>query len=480
MNPYYCPDPPPSGPQHANLDSILSKMAQESSVIAATPTAVAEAIDSWNQNHFRGSHIIGAAAGQLHSIFPAHTNPPLDLVPNPSSSFDAPLPRPPPMTEETNEYVRNLFDHSIICDRQGRPVTVARMLSTKPLASDLQTRPGPGGKKLVYLSGDTVTRLLNEIFGHSGWNLQILKTEQVLCVNTKAPPTVASVSEHPSKTNPSGTAAPPAAFHNHVAPMWHVAYLSHARITICRSGSFREDLGAGDAMDRNLGTAIQHAIKASITDAMKRAARHLGDKLGNSLYQGTFRVANAPKTLLDALDATVGDPKKQPCNQSVHSNKTTASVPPNTVPPPPPQSTVPSTSASTVAPSKRDPALNTTCSAPVPVAPSILNKQNLKNGNGPLIHTATMSSATHPSLGVRPLVPPITAAEGLHKAMLLQPQPPPTGTHQEVFLPPAVPTHRPRTSTGRSKSITPPLIAEAAPMEAPPAKKSKMSNPYSS
>jgi recombination DNA repair RAD52 pathway protein len=30
-----------------------------------------------------------------------------------------------------------------------------------------------------------------------------------------------------------------------------------------------------------MGTAVAHALKASITDAMKRAARHFGDKLGN-------------------------------------------------------------------------------------------------------------------------------------------------------------------------------------------------------
>jgi DNA repair and recombination protein RAD52 len=30
-----------------------------------------------------------------------------------------------------------------------------------------------------------------------------------------------------------------------------------------------------------MGTAIANALKASITDAMKRAARHFGDKLGN-------------------------------------------------------------------------------------------------------------------------------------------------------------------------------------------------------
>lgn len=50
------------------------------------------------------------------------------------------------------------------------------------------------------------------------------------------------------------------------------------------SGAFKEDIGAGDAVDKSLGTAVSHALKGSVTDAMKRAVRHFGDKLGS----GTF------------------------------------------------------------------------------------------------------------------------------------------------------------------------------------------------
>jgi Rad52/22 family double-strand break repair protein len=199
------------------------------------------------------------------------------------------------------EYVYSMIDQSIICDQYHRPITVGRLLATKPLVTDVMTRPGPGNKKLVYLSGDTITRSLNEIFTYTGWNLQIVKTEQVLCVDTKATSAAAAAANVMKKPPTTNTTATPSVPQPH-PPMWHVAYLSHVRITLTQSGTYREDLGAGDAMDKNLGTAIQHAIKASITDAMKRAARHFGDKLGNSLYQGTFRIANAPKTLYDALD----------------------------------------------------------------------------------------------------------------------------------------------------------------------------------
>ena len=49
-------------------------------------------------------------------------------------------------------------------------------------------------------------------------------------------------------------------------------------------------------------SSMSKKIKSSITDAMKRAARHFGDKLGNSLYQGNFSINKAPTTLKDALD----------------------------------------------------------------------------------------------------------------------------------------------------------------------------------
>ncbi len=50
------------------------------------------------------------------------------------------------------------------------------------------------------------------------------------------------------------------------------------------SGAFKEDFGAGDAIDKSLPTAVSNALKSSITDAMKRAVRHFGDKLGNCEY----------------------------------------------------------------------------------------------------------------------------------------------------------------------------------------------------
>ena len=55
-------------------------------------------------------------------------------------------------------------------------------------------------------------------------------------------------------------------------------------------------------MDKSLGQASGNALKGAITDAVKRAARHFGEKLGNSLYRDGFSLNKAPVTLKNALD----------------------------------------------------------------------------------------------------------------------------------------------------------------------------------
>lgn len=82
---------------------------------------------------------------------------------------------PPPA--EPVEWVRN-SDGTVLMDHRQRPVSVNRLLATKPLRRELSTRPGPCNRKLTYISGDGVTRTLNDIFGHDGWNLDIKQTKR--------------------------------------------------------------------------------------------------------------------------------------------------------------------------------------------------------------------------------------------------------------------------------------------------------------
>jgi DNA repair and recombination protein RAD52 len=52
-----------------------------------------------------------------------------------------------------------------------------------------------------------------------------------------------------------------------------------------------------------LGAASGNALKSAITDALKRAARHFGEKLGNALYHDNFSINNAPVNLKDAFES---------------------------------------------------------------------------------------------------------------------------------------------------------------------------------
>jgi DNA recombination protein Rad52 len=176
------------------------------------------------------------------------------------SSTGRPTPPPPDCVgpQRTNQkdlqWVYNPNDGSVLLDHNNEPVSVDRLLATKPLRHELSTRPGPGGKKLTYISGEGVSRTLNDIFGFDGWNLDITAVNQADCCQDDK-------------------------------GRYTVVYTAQVRLTHKASGTYKEDVGAGDATDRSKGAAMSNAMKASITDAMKRAARHFGDKLGNCKSQ---------------------------------------------------------------------------------------------------------------------------------------------------------------------------------------------------
>jgi len=121
------------------------------------------------------------------------------------------------------------------------------------------------------MGGDMVTKTLNDAFGYDGWCLDVKNTTR----------------EEPIKDDKG---------------RYHVAYIATVRITHRKSGVYREDCGSGDAIDRSLASASGNALKGAVTDAMKRAAKHFGEKMGNALYHDGFNANNAPPTLKDALN----------------------------------------------------------------------------------------------------------------------------------------------------------------------------------
>jgi len=110
---------------------------------------------------------------------------------------------------------------------------------------------------------------MNAIFGHGGWSSQITMERNIL-----------------NEKDERGR--------------WNVGYITSVRVTLL-NGASHEDCGSGEGIDNSKIKAHEKAIKSAITDGMKRAARHFGERLGNALYVKGCGIRTAPKTNREAL-----------------------------------------------------------------------------------------------------------------------------------------------------------------------------------
>eukprot|EP00592_Proboscia_alata_P002409 CAMPEP_0194374590 /NCGR_PEP_ID=MMETSP0174-20130528/23029_1 /TAXON_ID=216777 /ORGANISM="Proboscia alata, Strain PI-D3" /LENGTH=655 /DNA_ID=CAMNT_0039154261 /DNA_START=67 /DNA_END=2034 /DNA_ORIENTATION=- len=199
------------------------------------------------------------------------------------------------------------YDGSEMLDSNGDVIYRAQFLSSNPLRSDMKDRVGFGGKKMFYMSGDSVIRYMNLIFGHDAWSSEVLSERMVL-----------------SEQDDRGR--------------WLIGYLAMVRVTIRHTSgentsSFdsvedsgfsyenpnssmttsyhqhHEDCGSGEGINPNKVLAHEKALKSAITDAMKRCIRHFGDRLGNAFYNKAVTVHNAPRDNVASLELL----QKQDC-----------------------------------------------------------------------------------------------------------------------------------------------------------------------
>lgn len=145
------------------------------------------------------------------------------------------------------------------------PLTDAQraMLSQDLPRAEVKVRE-QSGQKLSYVDGAYVIERLNAVFGFDGWT------------SVYGAPTIIQ-GERP------------------------VVYV---QVTLRAMGVERGDVGVGLA-SRNTGDALETAIKAAFTDALKRAARTLGASLGLALYdkeQATVGYAFATQDIITAFD----------------------------------------------------------------------------------------------------------------------------------------------------------------------------------
>lgn len=149
----------------------------------------------------------------------------------------------------------------------------------------IQFRPSPQGS-VAYVEGWKALSLANETFGFNGWSSEIL----------------------------------------HLNPDF-VDISSDGRVSLgiscmvrihLRDGTFHDDIGYGIAENhKTKGGAWEKARKEAVTDAMKRALRMFGSRLGNCAYDKAFlrQVKNGPpKRALVTNNNNTGGNMNNPTN----------------------------------------------------------------------------------------------------------------------------------------------------------------------
>jgi DNA recombination protein Rad52 len=117
-------------------------------------------------------------------------------------------------------------------------------------------RPGTDGRMVAYIEGYQVINQANRIFGYGRWGSEII--------------------------GPIGfRRLKPASADSAVAGIYS------ARVRVRASGhASRSDVGCGVVAEQT-ADAHETAMKAAVTDGMKRALRQFGDQFGNALYDRT-------------------------------------------------------------------------------------------------------------------------------------------------------------------------------------------------
>lgn len=155
-------------------------------------------------------------------------------------------------------------EHELLWD--GLPPAVTQKLD-QPLDSTLVSqRRGRGGRTFDYLEGHIVIAQANAIFGYGGWGYELVGDVTLRQVETADPQT------GEVKTS--------------------LGYSAPVRVTVAGAPP-RTDLGVHPVTEDNFD-GHDTAMKAAVTDGMKRAFRSFGVQFGNAFY-GDQPSATAPQ-----------------------------------------------------------------------------------------------------------------------------------------------------------------------------------------
>jgi len=126
-----------------------------------------------------------------------------------------------------------------------------KLLEQPLVRENVKTREGGRGMKLSYIEGHHAIREANTVFGFGGWSCDTIYCQKIS--ETK---------------NQKGN--------------YKVGY--EAKVRISAFGIYRDGIGYGSGIARDLFDAYEGAGKEAETDAMKRALKSFGDRFGLALY----------------------------------------------------------------------------------------------------------------------------------------------------------------------------------------------------
>src|SRR3974390_2591556 len=131
-----------------------------------------------------------------------------------------------------------------------------RALRRKPDHRHVRTRQAHDGRQFSYLEGWYAISEANRIFGFDGWSRETVDSRCVLARENK------------------GT--------------FLAIYIARVRLTVAAEGTaiIREGHGTGEGRGMSPGEVHDIALKASETDATKRALATFGKPFGLELYRG--------------------------------------------------------------------------------------------------------------------------------------------------------------------------------------------------
>ncbi len=160
---------------------------------------------------------------------------------------------------------------------RGLPASVVALLEEKLDPRLVARRKGPNGHLVRYLEGFQAINQANRVFGPDHWGAEL----------------VAPVSYHELSRSQANNGA--------IASTGIYSATVRVRVRGCLP---KADVGSATTADDS-AEAHETAIKAAVTDGMKRALRQFGDQFANALYErpGPRRAREAGE--LADLQATV-------------------------------------------------------------------------------------------------------------------------------------------------------------------------------